>query len=149
MATNAARMLATDEPEAEEVEYGNSTQVSTNKTAHEFFYVLMQAGVYAQILHRQTRSIAEHMALGEFYGKLGDLVDTLIESYQGCYGLVMDYPLDAKMPPLNNPMAMLQGLSDYVKAKRKAVADESQFQNQIDEIATLIDSTLYKLKFLS
>ena len=136
-------------PRAELVEYGNSSQVSSNVTAHEFFYVLMQAGVYAQILHRQTRSFAEHMALGEFYDSLGDLVDTLIESYQGCYGLVMDYPLDAKMPPLNNPVAMLSGLGDYVKAKRKAVADESQFQNQIDEIATLIDSTLYKLKFLS
>ena len=136
-------------PRAEVVEYGNSSQVSNNAVAHEFFYVLMQTGVYAQILHRQTRSFAEHMALGDFYGELGDLVDTLIESYQGCYGLVMDYPLDAKMPPLDNPVAMLSGLSDYVKTKRKAVADESQFQNQIDEIATLIDQTLYKLKFLS
>jgi phage gp36-like protein len=39
----------------------------------------------------------------------------------------------------------MESISEYVKKNRKAMPDESQLQNIIDEIAALIDSTLYKL----
>lgn len=130
------------------IEYGNSTEASTNAKAHEFFAVLLMAAPYAHMLHLQTRSYAEHMALGDFYEALPGLVDDLIEAYQGCYGLVMDYP-NPKLPALDNPAGMLMGLNEYIKANRKAVADESQIQNLIDEVAALVDATLYKLKFLA
>lgn len=149
MATNAARMLANDNPADEAVEYGNSNQTSTNKPAHEFFAVLLMAAPYAHMAHLQTRSFAEHMALGTLYEELPDLVDTLIESYQGKYGLVMDYPAPSKLPPLGNPVAMVTQLNLYVDQNRKKVSDDSEIQNTIDEIVTLLNSTTYKLKFLA
>ncbi len=149
MATNAARMLANDNPADEAVEYGNSNHTSTNKPAHEFFAVLLMAAPYAHMAHLQTRSFAEHMALGTLYEELPDLVDALIESYQGKYGLVMDYPAPAKLPPLGNPVAMVTQLNLYVDQNREKVSDDSEIQNAIDEIVTLLNSTTYKLKFLA
>jgi hypothetical protein len=39
----------------------------------------------------------------------------------------------------------MESLKDYVEKNRKAMPKESELQNIIDEIAALIDSTLYKL----
>jgi hypothetical protein len=129
--------------------YGSSEQVSTNQTAHEFFMMLLQAAVVAHILHLRTRSFAEHMALNDFYTELPELVDTLIEGYQGKYGLVNDYPTTVTMPESDNGVKLLESLTIFIAHNRAKLAIDSEIQNQIDEIQTLINSTLYKLKFLS
>lgn len=151
MATSksAATMLAQDNQADEMVEYGNSAHTSTNGKAHEFFAVLLMAAPYAHMAHLQTRSLAEHMALGTLYQELPSLADSLIESYQGKYGLVIDYPAPAKLPPLGNPVAMVTHLNKYVDENRADVSDDSEIQNTIDEIVTLLNSTTYKLKFLA
>lgn len=148
MATNAASMLSGDNPADELVEYGNSTEVSSNAKAHEMFAVLLTAAPYAHMLHLQTRSNAEHMALGDLYEQLPDLTDKLIESYQGKYGRVEQYP-KPNLPELDNPVAMAKQLVDYIGANRNAVAPDSYLQNQIDEIERLLYKTLNKLKFLA
>ena len=150
MATNAAKMLAgQDNPADEAIEYGNATQMNTNKVAAEFFMVLLQAAVVAHILHLQTRSFSEHMALNTLYTELPELTDSLIEAYQGKYGLVMDYPVKPPMPAATNCVAFVTGLNRYVDETRMDVSDDSEHQNLIDEIVQLLDSTTYKLKFLS
>jgi len=130
------------------VEYGNSTQVSNNAKAHEFFAVLLMAAPYAHMLHLETRSFAEHEALDEVYNKLPGLTDGLIESYQGKHGRVTDYP-KPNLPDLDNPVAMVQQLADYIAQNRKAVAPDSYLQNEIDEIEKLLYRSLNKLKFLA
>ena len=45
-------------------------------------------------------------------------------------------------------MAYIKKVADFVDAARKTLPDESQLQNIVDEIADLIDSTAYKLRFL-
>jgi hypothetical protein len=149
MATNAAKMLAGDDQADEQIEYGNGTRMNTNKVAAEFFYVLLMAAPHAHMLHLQTRSVAEHLALNELYTELPERVDTLIESYQGKYGLVMDYPANATMPTMASPVAMVVALNKYIDEKRADVSDDSEHQNAIDEIVTLINQTAYKLKYLS
>ena len=42
----------------------------------------------AHLAHWATRSYSEHVALGEFYDGLLDKVDTIVEAYQGCFGLI-------------------------------------------------------------
>jgi len=46
------------------------------------------------IAHWKTKSYAEHVALGDFYDKVIDLVDSLVECYQGNFGLIGDIPND-------------------------------------------------------
>lgn len=48
-----------------------------------------------RILHWQTISYAAHKALGNAYGDLDDLIDSLVEIHQGKYGrLKFETPID-------------------------------------------------------
>jgi hypothetical protein len=88
------------------------------------------------------------MALNTFYQELPDKVDDLIEAIQGLTGEIIQYPVDY-YPPLDNGLDELEALKEYVQSERHIVLpQESEIQNLVDEIAQLIDSTLYKLRFL-
>ena len=121
---------------------------SDNPAAAEFFATLLHAATAGHILHLQTRSYANHMALDAFYSALPGLVDSVVEAYQGRYGLVLDYP-DGFSVPTSSPLEFVSALDDYVRANRVAVASDSELQNLIDGIQELIDSTIYKLRFLA
>lgn len=151
MATSktAASMLSGDNPKDERAEYSTAENTNTNAKAAEFFMVLLLAAPMAHILHLQTRSFAEHMALDTLYSELPGLTDSLIEAYQGKYGIVEDYPKNATMPPYNGPLEFAVHLNQYIDETRYSVSDDSEHQNLIDEIVQLLDSTTYKLKFLS
>lgn len=112
--------------------------------AAEFFKTLLDAVTAAHLLHLQSQSFSQHSALGDFYSELDELADGLIESYQGKYGIVRGYPEGPSMPNAD-PVAFITRLSDYVRSTRGRVASDSEIQNDIDTIQSLIDSTLYKL----
>lgn len=131
----APRYSRTDAPE---------TGTTDSARAAEFFKALLDAVTTGHLLHLQSRSFSQHSALGDFYSELEDLADGLIESYQGKYGIVTDYPEGPSMPS-NDPISFMTKLSDYVRNTRAAVASDSELQNDIDTIQSLIDSTLYKL----
>jgi hypothetical protein len=113
----------------------------------EFLLTLMHSSTNTQILHRQTKSYAEHVALGEFYEAIIPLVDTLTEAIQGLEGEIIDYPVDY-YGPAPSGLEELSSLKEYVAEERKALPQDSEIQNIVDEIADLINSTLYRLKFL-
>jgi len=112
--------------------------------AAQFFKTLLDSVTAAHLLHLQSRSFAQHSALGTFYSELEELTDGLIESYQGKYGIVSDYPAGPSLST-NDPISFMTKLSDFVRTTRAGVASDSELQNDIDSIQTLIDSTLYKL----
>ena len=112
--------------------------------AATFFKALLDAVTTAHLLHFQSRSFSQHSALGTFYSELEDVADGMIESYQGKYGIVTDYPQGPSLPN-NDPISFMTKLSDFVRTNRAAVASDSELQNDIDSIQSLIDSTLYKL----
>jgi hypothetical protein len=89
----------------------------------------------------EGEAVVELVAVG-----LEDLTDTYVEAYQGKYGIIENYP-DEYTPPMQ-PLQYLVGLSGYVTEMRPQLATDSELQNIIDEIAALIDSTIYKLRFL-
>jgi hypothetical protein len=83
------------------------------------------------------------MALGAYYTEIIELTDSFAEAYSGCYEKIKNFP--ENFHNAKEPVKYLESISEYVKKNRKAMPDESQLQNIIDEIAALIDSTLYKL----
>ena len=113
----------------------------------EFLLTLLHAVTNAHILHFKTKSFSQHMALGTFYEELPDLVDTLTEAIQGLTGELVEFPADY-YAPAETPLQELQDLKDYVKDNRGSLPDDSEIQNLVDEVADLINTTLYKLKFL-
>jgi hypothetical protein len=115
----------------------------------EFILTLLHAATNTHILHWQTKSFAEHMALGEFYQALPELIDAVVEATQGRTQLLVHFPVHYYAPAANG-LEELRMLKDYVDEERhkKGIPQDSEIQNLIDEIASQIDSTLYKLRFL-
>jgi len=118
-----------------------------NKDVGQFVLTLLHAATNTHLLHLKSTSYAEHMALGAFYQALPDLVDVVAESIQGVTEELIDYPVDY-YPPMDNALDELRSLKDFVKDERELLPQDSEIQNAIDNIADLIDSTIYKLKFL-
>jgi len=99
----------------------------------------------------QTKSYAEHKALNEYYDSIVGLVDTLVESFQGKYDIINSYENYALNNYENtaNTIKYFKALLKTVEDLRGSVKEDSNLQNEIDNIVTLITSTLYKLRFLS
>jgi len=113
-----------------------------------FVMCLLHSVTNGHILHLSTTSYSVHKALETFYTEVGNHVDDFVEAFQGKYGLLTAYKGDYNLP--EQPISYLTYLKDEVEALRRTEGfpKDSELQNIVDEIAQLIDSTLYKLRFL-
>jgi hypothetical protein len=111
---------------------------------------LFHSRTQAHIFHLQTDSFAAHMALNGYYDGVVDLIDGLVESYQGKYGILTNYSnfsiLEYK--DCEEVIMYFQSLNMTVEKLRTIAPQDSYIQNQIDTVVELITSTIYKLKFL-
>lgn len=125
-----------------------SEQKST-KDFSEMISLLLHSRTQAHTLHLQTKSYPEHMALNGYYDGIGDLIDGLVESYQGKYGIIESYKSYdlVSYKSTENTIKYLQDLCKKIESLRDCCKD-SFIQNQIDTVCELINSTLYKLRFL-
>lgn len=121
---------------------------NSSRTVAELKLRCFYARDEAHSAHLKTTSYAQHMALGDFYDSITDLVDGLIESYQGVYGIVEDKP-NITMPS-GAILPILVQLRKWIMDNRDRVGvpDDTELQNDIDSIVTLINRTMYKLKNL-
>ena len=116
------------------------------KEAAEFVLTLLHAATNTHILHWQTKSYAEHTALGAFYSELPELVDTLAEVIMGKYDMTFTFK-DSYYTPAESGKEELLALKAYVQDERRELPQDSEIQNIVDEIASLINQTLYLLRF--
>jgi len=111
---------------------------------------LFHSRTQVHVFHLQTKSYAEHKALNEYYDEIIELTDGLIETFQGKYDILENYT----SLPLKNytdsaqVVSYFMQLADVVQVLRVNFED-SYLQNQIDNVVELIESTKYKLRFLS
>ncbi len=110
---------------------------------------LMFLRTVSHIAHLKTSSYAQHMALGDFYGAIGDHADAIAEAWMGRNNeRIADVPIIAQKA--GNVVQDLWGVRSWIDVNRKDKELASpEIQNLIDGATDLIDSTLYKLKFLS
>ena len=116
------------------------------KECAEFVQTLLHATTNTHILHWQTKSYAEHIALGTFYTELPELVDKVAEAVMGKYDMTFTFK-DSYYTPAKTGKEELESLKEYVSDERKELPQDSEIQNEIDNIANLINSTLYLLRF--
>lgn len=110
---------------------------------------LMASQTQVHIFHLQTKSYAEHKALQDYYDGIDDLLDSLIESYQGQFGIIDNYqsmPI-SKYESKGQLISYFEELMAMIKKNREDLP--SHLQNIVDTIVELITSTLYKIKFLA
>lgn len=108
-----------------------------------------------QIFHWGTTgpgSYAQHMALGTFYDEIVGLVDSLVESYQGKYGIVSGYKNVKELVDYTDITALLNyynAIAIFIEKVRERIPQDTYIQNQMDTIYESVMSLTYKLKFLS
>ena len=140
-----------DEDEKEEKEESDDDEPKdSNEGFCEMVCQMLHSQTQVHIFHLGTKSYAEHKALQGYYESIDGIVDGIIESYQGQYGLLTDYK-SYKNETYKNKKQVLKyfmGLLDTIDEKRESV-DDSYLQNQIDTVEELIYSTMYKLRFLN
>jgi len=130
----------------------NETEVKETKTGSGFkdmVSILLHSQTQVHIFHLQTKSYAEHKALQKYYEGIDALVDGLIESYQGKYDVITQYNSVKNEDYKSNEQVIkyFKALDSMIEKNRKEVK-ESFIQNQIDTVQELINSTIYKLRFL-
>lgn len=119
------------------------------KEVNSLFGKLFEARQVAHQVHLQTDSYAAHKALNGFYDDLLDLVDSLIETFQGQYGIVEKYEVKNSNIDKNEIVNYLEETAKIVLAGHKAFSEkDTHLHNIVDEIVSLFYSTIYKLKYL-
>ena len=113
--------------------------------------MFLHSRTQAHIFHTRVTgegSFAAHIALQAYYEGIVPLIDGLVETYQGQYGLI-EYK---EVNGVDND-ASIENIIKYFDNLCKFLAKERQdeklqmswLQNDIDNIASLLYSTKYKL----
>lgn len=121
----------------------------SNKLAAELVYRCLELREAATKQHLMAvqGSYAMHKALEEYASSIGDLADTFAESYQGVYGLFKSFPeVECEDGPF---LDQLKAFRKWTMENRDDIccSDDSELQNAIDEIVTLGNRVMYKLRF--
>ena len=116
-----------------------------------FFHSRTQAHVF-HLGVKGPGSFATHSALQLYYEGIIPLIDGLVESYQGKNGLIKF----AAVSGIDNDCSIKNIISYFEKLctaldklRKDDKLQDSWIQNEIDNIATLLYSTKYKLENLA
>ena len=137
------------------IQVGQAAHASDFKEANmdgvvgTFVSTLLHSATLTHLMHFKSKSYSEHVALGAYYDEIPELIDGLVESIQGAYETIID-PYPAMFGNGNNddPLAYMISLRNYVRDYRQQMPQDSEIQNEIDNVANLLNTTVYKLKFL-
>lgn len=137
------------EQEEEENTQSENNESKSSSGFKDMVSILLHSQTQVHIFHLQTKSYAEHKALQGYYEGIDVLVDGLIESYQGKYDVITQYNSIKNEDYKSNEQVIkyFKALDVMIEKNRKGVK-ESFIQNQIDTVQELINSTVYKLRFL-
>jgi hypothetical protein len=119
----------------------------------KLFSKLFESREMAHIYHLQVNgdmgSHAKHTALGEYYDGVLGLIDSIIETFQGQYGIVEEYDvIDTSETKSKDTIEYFNELARFIKEERKCInLEDTHLHSIIDDIVVLIYQTLYKLKY--
>lgn len=115
--------------------------------------VLQDSVLHSWKLHLKAKKYSVHMILEEYYDDAIDMVDALIEHYQGiCQCDIIDTNIVPDIVKSDEPFTYFTNLKDYLlNFINFGIFTEKTFElkSDIDDILRLIDSTLYKLSHLT
>ena len=130
------------------VTFRASVEAPQDDPVMDFTMCLLNSVTTAHILHLSTKSYSQHVALGKFYNEIGELVDAFVEAFQGKYGVLTKYPTTCDLMPTADPLVYMDYLKTEVAILRvmQKFPQDSELQNEVDNIANLINSTIFLLR---
>lgn len=118
-------------------------------TIEQLFGTLQQSVVSTWRKHLRTAKYAKHMALDEFYKEMPDKVDALIEAWMGANGRKIKSYENVLQSSNMNTLKYLGELKKVCKQGYDLLDDNEELEGLLDDIVSLINSTLYKVKELN
>jgi DNA-binding ferritin-like protein len=126
-----------------------------NRMFEKLISTLMASRDQAHIFHWQTTgdgSFAAHLALNAYYDAIPDMVDSLVEAYQGKHGIIKGYEPAERFDEYSKDGAVnyFKALISFVeRIYTKFPKEDTNIINQLDAFKDLIYTTIYKLENLS
>lgn len=132
----------------------NSVEEDTHTNFVKLAAVLQDSILYSWKMHLKAKKYYVHVILEEYYNEAFDIIDSLIEHYQGIckcdiIGDNIGNDIIPDMLKSDDPYTYFISLKDYLM---NFVNDSNNFnekileiKSDIDDLLRLIDSTLYKL----
>ena len=117
-----------------------------NHEVAEFVATLLHSSTVTHFMHWSTESFSKHKALRKYYAQIINLVDRYAEAYMGSYEQLKKFPDEFHTE--KEPVKYLTSMKKFVLEARKELPQDTELQNIVDEIADLINTTLYKLRYL-
>lgn len=110
---------------------------------------LMKARNVAHMWHWKVKSFAMHLALGELYDKLSDMMDELMEMYMGRYGTEAHVPLgEPNAFSEQDPLVFVQQLDAFLADQEQVIPQDGFIVNKYQEIQAMVSTVRYKLENL-
>lgn len=119
---------------------------------NEYIGTLLQSRTQTHIYHLQTKSYSKHKALQAYYEAIVGMIDTIAEGYQGEYGIIEDISMKSAIKNLsddNDTIEYMENLKKFCELKRQKLPQNKFLHSLYDDVDVLINSTIYKLKYLS
>lgn len=114
-------------------------------SVNEFLGTLLQSVTDAHTMHLATKKFSTHKALNDYYDDASDAVDELIEAMQGIDG---EIELKSLTIPTDDPIKYFEELRELAVSGKSEFIDDDEIASDCDNVISLIDQTLYKLKEL-
>jgi hypothetical protein len=117
----------------------------------ELASLLLQSRTQSHSFHLGVKGIGSHsahLALGDYYDSIGELIDGLVEAYQGKEGLIQLSGIGVldKNNDIKNIIKYFETLCGMVaKLRTNPKLQDSWIQNDIDTVVSLLYRTKYKL----
>ena len=117
----------------------------------ELASLLLQSRTQAHSFHLGVKGVgahSAHKALGKYYDSIGDLIDGLVEAYQGKEGLIQISGIGTldKNNDIKNIIKYFDTLCNMVaRLRQNPKLQDSWIQNDIDTVVSLLYKTKYKL----
>lgn len=124
---------------------GVTEPCSSSVTLGNFFGTIQECVSIVWRFHLKTRIYRYHDALNKFYEKALDIVDDIIEQYQGICGICEEPFVNCIVGDGKTEGEYLTELKAFVENNKCVLGDHSEINSTIDELLGLIDSTLYKI----
>lgn len=112
---------------------------------NEFLGTLLQSVTDAHTMHLATKKFSTHKALNDYYDDAPEVVDELIEALQGIDG---EIELKSLTISTDDPIKYFEELRELAVSGKSEFIDDDEIASDCDNVISLIDQTLYKLKEL-
>ena len=120
----------------------------TSLNTIDFASMLLFARNQIHILHLQSLSYAQHVALNEAYDLILDSFDQFVETIQGKEGIILK-GYKSYSYVYTEPIAYIQTVINAINTYRKSLSTNyDEIDNMLQETVSGLEKIVYKLKFL-